>query len=72
MTHKHQRVFAETLLRGEHMAKGQYTVEHKGSDGAVIESIESVDQDQAMAWADDNIHELEGDSGATIVMTWAD
>ena len=54
------------------MAKGKFTVVHKTSDGDQIDSVEKVSEQDAAIFVDDNLSELEGDSGATLTVTWED
>lgn len=54
------------------MAKGSYSVVHKGSDGDVIQQEDGLNEDRASTVVDDWISELEGDSGATLTVTFED
>lgn len=54
------------------MAKGKFTVVHKSSDGDTIVTSEGLKLDAAIEEAEGIIEELEGDSGASVTVTWED
>ena len=54
------------------MAKGKFSVVHKSSDGDTIVNNEGLALDAAIEEAEGIIEELEGDSGATLTVTWED
>ncbi len=54
------------------MAKGKFTVVHKTSDGEEVSTVGGISENDAAIFVDENLSELEGDSGATLTVTWED
>ncbi len=54
------------------MAKGKFSVVHKTSDGDKVSEESGITENDAAIFVDENLSELEGDSGATLTVTWED